>query len=1668
MSTFTWSNQYGGSWTATANWTDITAGLPGIPATVAPGAADTVLIAGSTASSTFTVVTDAGAAAQLGINNNVLFWGTAVTVGGKLSLLPLTTTTGTPSTTPTLATLDLDNAATVTAGSLLIGAGCSLQAGGASTLKVASGATMVNGSLVAIDGSTVQLGGLVANAVTSTSYFGHYGNSIGVDANSSIEIGTAGGAALGAITIDKGKSAAVSGGVYGSVVVSGTLAVQGGQSLTIGTSTSPAASTSITGGGLLVLSEGSTLSLGVADGAAISFNGPAGRLSLAVLPTGTISGFTTGDVIDVGSLATGVTYAQTSASVATLTLTNGGKAAGTLTLAGNYAGDIFHLSGVSTGDALITLQTIGTPPVQPSLIVGTVGSDTLFATANNQTLTGLGGSDTFSGGGFTGVNFKDTSANLNGSTINGFVTSDVIDLTDMSPTASVTYQPAYYANYSWMPGNLTVKDATHSTTILLPAPSSGTTLPIGYFAAATDGATGAILQYIAVNTDTYSFLSPVGGSWAVAANWQDTTTGTAATVAPSYGNAVAIGGGGSGFINVSGTGAAASLTTNGAVRLWAGPFAIGSMVSGVSGALNESGALQLDGGASLTLTGTATVNGQIAVGGASTLSGAGALSFAQAGSSLLAFGGSSATFASCPGYEPPGYTNYYTYFASTIGVDSTSSIEFGKTGAATKGALTIDAGVTAALAGAIDGNVVVNGTLSVLGNLAIAPFGAAAPTVKGTGTVVINSNYTLTLAGSDTTAIAFANTSIYNGGTLALTGSLPTGRISGFAVGDTIMVAKTVTGLSYTQTTAAVGTLTLLNGTTKVGTLSLAGTYAASQFQTRLGGVGQFSTITYSPAPSPVTGIQVASDSNAYSWSNTSGGDWSNPTNWTVNGATATGAPVGGNAVSFNLYTPDSSPRIITGSGAAASLSIYSNAPTVFTGNLAIAGVFSPGTSALASGAVVTAGSLDAYGGVLQVGGASTLTVTGPSLAYLGGTLDVIGASQVQLDSGASIYGTVVVDSTSSLELGAAGGAAAGALTIDAGQQPYFSNGTIAARVVLTGTLSATNGLIEGFGGTVGSITGSGTILLNGGTLVLNASDSAAISFAAYAYDLLELRGPLPTGAITGFGSFDAIRIDQTVTGASFVQSTASGGILTLSNGTATVGTLALTGTYAGALFHVDVAASTGVSTITLQTVAAAGTDLANTSKDAFSWASTTNGSWTTATNWKDTTTGTTPTTVPGSGNAVTIAGNPYLQNNAAVQYTTVAGNGAAASLTTNGNVLLNGTIAVTGLLSVAPSASGPSELALDAHAKLTAGSTSIKGTLSASAASSATMTGLGTLSGGTLLALGGSTIRLGGLIGNNSNNVIAVDATSIVKIGSPVTAAAGALTVQTGVTAVFTGSIFGSVAANGTLSVAGGGSLFIDMANGASSHPYSAAPTITGTAGLLLAEGSTLGIGVADSGPISFAGPNASLVLAAIPTGTINGFAAGDRIQVNKTVTGLAYAQGATSATLTLTNGATTVGTLTLAGIFGSSSSFHLATAADGSSATITLESIGVAAAQPALIQGTAGSDQLAATGFNQTLTGLGGGDSLVGGAFTGVVFNDSTTNLNGSVISGFDVSDKIDFTNLTSTAPTITFAAGKLSVSDGTHSASVALTFGTTPASGHFASASDGATGTILSWAA
>ncbi len=89
----------------------------------------------------------------------------------------------------------------------------------------------------------------------------------------------------------------------------------------------------------------------------------------------------------------------------------------------------------------------------------------------------------------------------------------------------------------------------------------------------------------------------------------------------------------------------------------------------------------------------------------------------------------------------------------------------------------------------------------------------------------------------------------------------------------------------------------------------------------------------------------------------------------------------------------------------------------------------------------------------------------------------------------------------------------------------------------------------------------------------------------------------------------------------------------------------------------------------------------------------------------------------------------------------------------------------------------------------------------------------------------------------------------------------------------------------------------------------------------------------------------------------------------------------------------------------------------------------------------GSAGADTIVAGATNQTLTGGGGADRLVGYAGFGTTFSDTSSNLNGSTIENFGGNDAIDLKDLLPLGASLAFTANVLSVSAGGYTAAITL---------------------------
>jgi hypothetical protein len=117
--------------------------------------------------------------------------------------------------------------------------------------------------------------------------------------------------------------------------------------------------------------------------------------------------------------------------------------------------------------------------------------------------------------------------------------------------------------------------------------------------------------------------------------------------------------------------------------------------------------------------------------------------------------------------------------------------------------------------------------------------------------------------------------------------------------------------------------------------------------------------------------------------------------------------------------------------------------------------------------------------------------------------------------------------------------------------------------------------------------------------------------------------------------------------------------------------------------------------------------------------------------------------------------------------------------------------------------------------------------------------------------------------------------------------------------------------------------------------------------------------------------------------------------------------------------------------------------------------------------VNGGNGGDTIKAEGANQTLIG-GVGDTLYGYGTGSTEFIGASTALNGNEIVYWATGDVIDLTDINSASvKPLTYAGGKLTVSDGTHSATITVINSTALALHNFVIAgSDGNGGTLIDY--
>ena len=538
-------------------------------------------------------------------------------------------------------------------------------------------------------------------------------------------------------------------------------------------------------------------------------------------------------------------------------------------------------------------------------------------------------------------------------------------------------------------------------------------------------------------------------------------------------------------------------------------------------------------------------------------------------------------------------------------------------------------------------------------------------------------------------------------------------------------------------------------------------------------------------------------------------------------------------SASLVLYT--GSALNITGAAAFAN---YAGA-TLNGGALKVSGALSAAYATsflLENGGSVTAGSLVDYYSNYTVDAGSTLTVTGSvsdnpqggsSFTVNGGAMKVGGyftssndaiyaqnGGTVQLKAVAedtNKYGVTleVYDATSSIELGAAGGVAAGTITVDSGVV-VNERGTLDAPTIdVKGTLNVgaaqtmnVDGVLEDQGavtvGAGGALTVSGALQLSanvtiygGGLLTQNGAITGAGTVTIDAAAKLSVNANAPSAStvkvafngagavlalntsdldsakafdpgITGFNATDVI--DFTDYSATITAAHYAAGALNLYSGSTIVATLNLTGTYtdtfsvlpvSGGTYQVDyLGGGTGA--------APAGT----TTADSYTWIGPVAGDWKTTGDWDDVTAGQNPATLaPGTHDLVTIA----AAAGGAAQV--IIGNGNAYALTLDGETLLDGVFNVAaGGLSLAQSASaylyGGSTLTITgagatfanyAGGTLNGGALKVSGALSAAYATSFLLENGGSVTAGSLVDYysnytvdAGSTLTVTGSVSDN------------------------------------------------------------------------------------------------------------------------------------------------------------------------------------------------------------------------------------------------------------------------------------------------------------------------------
>ena len=327
-----WTGTANGNWSAGVNWHDT---VTGKTATLPPGAQTAAQITGPSGVN-FQSVSGTGTCASLVLDGNGFFFGSYT--AGALSVGQ----DATQAAAAVSGTLVTNVLTTFTLGSCLIAAGAFLATGSKTVVDVA-------GTLAVSDGGIGSVLAVSQHAAGQVGALSLGGGSVSVDAVSSLEVGTSGGAATGLLTVDNGASVSGYGtlDLLGSTADNGVVSAAGG-TLLVGV---------VTGTGSLQIATEAALDLTAAASVPIAMTGAGATLILqgaAAVAGGVITGFVPGDSIVTGNTpADSVTYAPGTGGLGTLTLSEAGQIVESLTLAGNYAGEVFSVQPAGAGAVVI-------------------------------------------------------------------------------------------------------------------------------------------------------------------------------------------------------------------------------------------------------------------------------------------------------------------------------------------------------------------------------------------------------------------------------------------------------------------------------------------------------------------------------------------------------------------------------------------------------------------------------------------------------------------------------------------------------------------------------------------------------------------------------------------------------------------------------------------------------------------------------------------------------------------------------------------------------------------------------------------------------------------------------------------------------------------------------------------------------------------------------------------------------------------------------------------------------------------------------------------------------------------------------------------------------------------------------------------------------------------